>query len=212
METRSRYQSKAMQGRRDTVLRVARELIASQDIDGFTMKQLAKVAGVSTATLFNIYGSRDKLVNEAVLDAFHSSMGEEVSNFPETIAALDCYIDWTCDQIVALGNYIAVIAKIYFSQELENEARAILLRETTLPYAYFIGAHRGSLLAKEVDSQEFAELVANQIFAHMNDWAAGRIDEAAMRRLIRVSIFATLIPALAPPAQEQMAAMLKTTY
>lgn len=52
--------------RRQRILDIAKNLIASQGFEAFTLSQLAKEAGVSTPTIHNLFGKRDDIFQELV--------------------------------------------------------------------------------------------------------------------------------------------------
>lgn len=48
---------------RNSILAAAWQLIDSKDVDGFSMRELAAMAGVSVATLYNVFESREAIVD-----------------------------------------------------------------------------------------------------------------------------------------------------
>ena len=206
-----KYYSKPMEERRNNVLRTARKLIGDHGIDGFTMKQLAHAAGVSGATLFNIYTNRENLINEAVLDAFNTSMGEGVSSTPETLKELTRYVDWTHEEIIKLGSYIPIIVNSYFSSARENRIREILLREASAPYIYYLEKYKDRDILRSSDSvAEFGELISNQIFSSMKDWSSGRVTNDQLERKLKISVFTIMIPVIRKSHREEMSHELRT--
>ena len=65
----SRYASDAMAERRARILETARDMLVEEG-GKFTMRDLAKRSGVALATLYNIFGSQDELVAQAVVQVF----------------------------------------------------------------------------------------------------------------------------------------------
>lgn len=61
--------------RRAHILSVARDLIERHGYDGVTMRHLAAAAGVSVPTLYNLCGSKDELLHEAVTTGFDATAG-----------------------------------------------------------------------------------------------------------------------------------------
>lgn len=56
--------------KRATTLAVARSLLAREGYDGTTMLQVAREAKVAPATLYNVFGSKQNLLREAVEELF----------------------------------------------------------------------------------------------------------------------------------------------
>lgn len=52
--------------RRERILEAARELVAEKGYDGLTMRDLAERSGVSVPTLYNLCGTKDELLFQAV--------------------------------------------------------------------------------------------------------------------------------------------------
>jgi AcrR family transcriptional regulator len=200
-----KYFSRTMGQRRQKILRTARKLIGEHGIDGFAMKELALAAGVSSATLFNIYGNRENLVSQAVLDAFNTSVGKGISSTPETIEELIHYLEWTHEEIIKLGNYIPVIVNSYFSSAGENRIREILLREASAPYIHFLRKHADSEIVRNTETlAEFGEMISNQIFSFMRSWAAGEIDSAQLGRKLRIAVFTLVIPVVEQSPRDEL--------
>jgi len=58
-----------IEARRQRILAAARELIAAGGLEALSMRKLAKHAGLSVTTLYNLFGVRDEIVQALVLDA-----------------------------------------------------------------------------------------------------------------------------------------------
>lgn len=73
---RGPYSSPRQKQRRQDIMRAAVEQIEARGLSAVTMKDIAEASGVSTKTLYNLYGSRDLLLLEAasgILDALETS-------------------------------------------------------------------------------------------------------------------------------------------
>jgi len=153
------------------------------------MRTLAGRAGVSTPTLFNIYGTRENLVSQAVFDAFYVGIGENVTDAPEDLRQLEAYIAWTAEQIIELGNYVDAIVASYFSRLRSNPIRMVLQRETEAPYARYL-----KTVKKRGDLSEHAKIpfvtrtIANQIFASMHEWSMGELSDETLPERLRLGV------------------------
>jgi len=54
--------------RRDRILDIAKHQIAKGGFDSFTFNKLAAEAGVSTPTIYNLFGKKDDILNELVME------------------------------------------------------------------------------------------------------------------------------------------------
>ena len=183
------YSSDRMRERRLVVLATTRRLIADCGIDGFSMRALADRAGVSTPTLFNIYGTRENLVSQAVFDAFYVGIGENVTDDPTDLSQLETYIAWTSKQIIELGNYVDAIVASYFSRQPNNPIRLVLQRETEAPYGRYLEAvkKRDNVL-HDTSIPLVTRIIANQIFACMHEWSMGELTDELLPERLRLSV------------------------
>ncbi len=62
------YNSPRLVARHAAILTAAREELAEKGFAGLTMNELATRAGVTKKTLYNVYGSKDKLITAAISD------------------------------------------------------------------------------------------------------------------------------------------------
>lgn len=203
------YSSDRMRERRRVVLATTRRLIADCGIDGFSMRTLADRAGVSTPTLFNIYGTRENLVSQAVFDAFYVGSGENVTDAPENLRQLEAYIAWTGEQIIELGNYVDAIVASYFSRQPNNPIRIVLQKETEAPYARYLEAvkKRGNL-SKNTSIPFVTRIIANQIFASMHEWSMDELSNAALPERLRLSVLYQIQAVLRCSELEEVTASL----
>ena len=58
-----------VEARRQRILAAARTLIAAGGTDALSMRKLAKQAGLSVTTLYNLFGARDEILQALVVDA-----------------------------------------------------------------------------------------------------------------------------------------------
>ena len=197
VSARSNYSSNTMRRRRQNVMQAAREMIAEHGLDGFTMKQLAARAEVSPATLFNIYGTKENLIGEAVLDAFNSLATDDVSNEPKTFDELLAYIDWVTTAIVGLPDYVPVVTSTYFSRQEDQPVRDLLRNATADPYlSYLKAAIARGQVRDGTNVKMLAEAIAHQTFAHMHDWILGRTTDEDLCNRIELAVMMIIAPAL----------------
>ncbi len=80
--TLSRKFSPIQQKRRNKILSATREIISNKGSDDFNMLDVAKKAGISRATLYRYYASREDLINDMALDWGLSLMERIQKNIP----------------------------------------------------------------------------------------------------------------------------------
>ena len=74
--------------RRQRILEAARELIVSEGTQAVTMRRLAKEAGLSVTTLYNLIGGRDRIVST---DKYRMSFRSKFNKKSINIIQTKCY-------------------------------------------------------------------------------------------------------------------------
>jgi len=205
-----RYASAKMADRRERVLEATRAYVAEVGYENVTTRQLAERAGVSPATLFNIYGSKENLVVTAV--------GEHLSGYFESETKLARSVDELIElaqtmpaEILRFPEYARAMVAIYFSQTTHNSIRDTL-REISqrqqLPLLYDLEA-KGHLQSW-AEPQLISDQLTNAQFADLHDWAIERIDDAQMKQRLLISILTILKAATIGPAAKAVARLAET--
>lgn len=198
--SRTTYSSARMQRRRADVLAATRKLISRHGLDNFTVKMIAREAATTTTTIFNIWGDKEAIIRQAISEVFHFNLFSERSDKPETVAELIAYIDWTWEQILALGPYISAVASYFFGREDRGDIRATLKAEGEAPYRHFID-HASGLGALRPGSNIalLGDCIISQIFAAMHAWSIREIDDGTLRLRLHLAVFAHLPQVISGP-------------
>ena len=185
----AKYASTKMADRRARILKAARKYVADVGYESVTTRGLAERAGVSPATLFNIYGSKEALIAASVEDHLAGFLGR--SGPPLTsVGQLIASIKRMPKEIIALAPYSEAMVAIYFSSETDNPVRDTL-RETAQSKQsalFHILKERGEL-ADWIDPAALSDQITNGLFAVIHDWAIGRLSDADLgKRLLSVTL------------------------
>jgi AcrR family transcriptional regulator len=187
------YSSERMRQRRSDVLSATRALIARHGIDNFTVKMIADEAATTPTTVFNIWGGKEAIIRQAIVETFHANLFNERSDKPESVAELLAYIDWTWEQILALGPYVSSVASFFFGREDKGEIRKTLKAECDAPYLHYMKhVSQGGLLKPGTDISVIVDLITSQIFAYMHAWSIGEIDDARLRLTLHLAVLGNL--------------------
>jgi len=139
-------------GKRAQILRELRRQIGLRGIERITMRNLAAEAGVALATLYNLFGSKEAMVVEAVRETHRLVMGSMIQDDPAA-GAFDQVIGYACRSAqFILSEPIygkAMVYAYYVAKESEN-----LFHRDLQDY---IGATLANLLA---EMQRLGELRA----------------------------------------------------
>ncbi len=122
----TRYASEAMEARRARILQTARDLLAT-DTGRFTMRDLARESDVALATLYNIFGSQDELIAEAIAEVFVERIQNLVpANTTDPIETMLERLKLSHAEIMRVPAYAKKMLGIYFSSETNSAIREIL--------------------------------------------------------------------------------------
>lgn len=193
--------------RREDILTAARALMRDGD-DGFSMRTLAEHAGVSIATPYNLFGSKQNILL-AVLN-------EDLAAYEESLETLradevDGLFDATAVMITMLRRdpdfYRSVIHAVSRDggefRHLVNGPRYIvwkkLLRQAT----------RAGLLEDHIDPDAFAIASSQLLLANLLEWAQGALGLDEMEARSRYGLALTLLAVATDHSRPQLQAHLR---
>ncbi len=180
--------------RRQKILGIARELIASQGFDGFTISELADRSGVSIPTVHNLFGKK----NDIVLELFRELVAriDRVLDEPELvdpIKSTEAFIDnllalYSSDEAFYRAAFIGGERLGLFEHEMSDGifrkslGVAERLCERALEQGYLQGGIASDVLAEQLfNTQRMAR----------QDWVSGYIDLSQYRRQVLVGMLLT---------------------
>jgi AcrR family transcriptional regulator len=203
------YASEAMAKRRSDILETARQLLSEQE-GQFRMRELASKSGVALATLYNIFGSQNELIGQAVIGALRDNLTSwKVSDDVSIPDQIERRLESVVGEIFRKPAYARKMAELYFLPDSQSVVSDLLhkvsLEEVSLAIERL--AERG-MLAEDSDPDLIArEMVVIQ-YAVVARWAAGKFpDEQLMTRIKHVTLghFAgSLVPELADTCRKRM--------
>jgi AcrR family transcriptional regulator len=166
--------SPGQQQRREQILDAARALMRDKGDSGFSMRSLAERAGVSIATPYNLFGSKQGILL-AVLDA-------DLADYQRELAAM------RADEIGVLFQAIALLTTALGREpDFYRNAMSAVLRDGPelrlmvnvpryLAWKRMLRqATEAGLLAADVDPDAFAITSSQSIGANVLEWAHGRL-------------------------------------
>jgi len=186
--------------RRERIQAATFTLLARHGAEMLSMKLIAQEAGVAERTLFNIYGSRDRL--------FASSARERSE---ETIAEAHREGGAGAGFFKALPGRIA--AKTFASPELSRAFAPILVEHADmvgLPdvYEHFAGgalrAMRGAGLVEVEDIAFVSRLVCMSMVGTIVLWAKREIADEVLETHLRLAVCQVLLPYAEPPLDQSL--------
>ncbi len=202
--TTAKYASSKMADRRERILEAARDYVAEVGYGRVTTRGLAERAGVSPATLFNIYGSKEALIAASVEDHLAGFLGR--SGPPLTsVEQLMASIKRMPKEIIRKAPYSRAMVAIYFSPETDNPVRDTLRATAQSKQTALLRVlSETGQLKKGMDPDDLSDQLTNGLFAVIHDWALGRLSDAALKKRLLMTARLTLSSALNGAAAEQL--------
>ena len=163
------------QERRDRILECTRQQVARLGYDGVNMRDLAIAADVSTATLYNLYHSKDELILAAVQEL----LGDISVSIEHQRTGLDHLLaryEVTADIIVENPRYADAMGRMLFAAEPSAPIVGQLISAACEEVMNDLEAMQGQgNLNESVDVERLARDVAANAWASILMWMKGFI-------------------------------------
>ena len=203
---RGPYSSPRQEERQRRILEVARQEISSLGYDAITMQALARASGVSTKTLYNLYGTKDELLLAAVADLLGNLEHQPaVESAAPGIPRLLAFTRAVFQQIVDTPRYAEVMARSLFQAPAGHNLVDVLLGTTTRVSQAALDAEQAAGgLSESVDTDKLAGILAANQWGLVLLWSKGLI---ALEDLLERAVLSqqlTLIPACTPARREEL--------
>jgi len=180
-----KYKSDNITRRRRRILSETRLLISERGFAGFTIRELCRRAGIAEKTLYNAFGSKEKVIALAIRDYIDEFNEGTSYSFDER--TLDGQLERlvkVMSQNMHVSSYTAAILCIYNSSVGDKFARVAIRELYASSLRPFIEAlEEEGALAAGVTVSWFVHLLASTTMALTTDWSLGEIaDEALIDR------------------------------
>jgi AcrR family transcriptional regulator len=179
--------------RRDEILAAARALMRESGGLGFSMRTLAEQAGVSIATPYNLFGSKQAILL-ALLDA-------DLADYETALGALHA------DGVEVLFEAVSLMTSLLARDpEFYRNVLAAVCRDGGPELRHMVSGPRYVLwkrllrqataaghLRGDVDPDAFAITLTQLMFSSVQDWAQGSLGAQEMEARIRYGLALTLL-------------------
>ncbi len=171
-----------VQARRQRILQAARELLAQGGVAALSMRKLGEHAELSVNTLYNLVGSRDRILTALIEDAIER-LAQVFRDQPPTddpIERCHALVATSVRHVVeapAVFRAMAVARHERMSSNGAEDRRTTERAVTVLTEAIDNAVAHGSLMAT-LDSRRLGEKVHEGWTAALEQWAFGLIDDA----------------------------------
>jgi AcrR family transcriptional regulator len=206
---RGRYGSRGMAERRARILSQAQVLLDEAGVEGFTTRELSRRADVALRTLYNLFGSKEDIIAQAITER-HAGLTASLSPLPppEDLEALLSRSDWILDRAAELRRYCAAMVGVYFSPTVDQRIYDSLrmLGGGGGPTWVERAAVSGLLIQiSDADIAALNTLLTSASFANVGDWVAGRITPEEMKSRARLNFLVCIQPLARPGFRSRVA-------
>ena len=161
------------QDRRDRILECTRQQVARLGYDGVNMRELAVEADVSTATLYNLFNSKDELIL-AASEALLAGIAEQVEG--RGIERLINQLETTADVIISNPNYADAMGRMLFAAEASAPVVKMMMDNSRRGYETVLRQMQAEgELVDVVDIDKLARNLAGVIWSVNLLWMKGFI-------------------------------------
>jgi len=180
--------------RRQHILNIAKTLIATEGFEAFTLTQLAREAGVSGPTVYNLFGKKDDIFQELVSEMV-TTIGVALSNpdMSDPIAGAEAFTDnllhlYQQDEAFYRAAFLAADRTRLFDHELPT---GIFHQSLQIAKRICADAKADGFLYGNIETAKLAEqLFACQRLARQ-DWVNGYIDLKRYRKQVLIGMYIT---------------------
>ncbi len=169
--------------RRDAILDAAVALFGEHDARDVTTEQIATVAGVAPATVYNLIGTRDELMHSIVarvLDRLAAPLNDLDPADP--LAAASLVVEQTVDAFTAdSAAFRQIVAIAQKSPETERDR----IDPSEFQVSAMLEAQRSGLLRGDVDAGGLGRQIYVSYMGALTLWANGWLDDAGFRTTAR---------------------------
>jgi len=191
------------------ILAVAREELTRKGYDGVTMQALAEKAGVVKKTLYNRYGSKDRLLLAAVSDVVNSYRGGAGQAEPG-IPALIAHRATASRTLVAAPEYARAMTSALMQADPGHPLVKVLLADAIADYVVHLqAAADNGELEEGASISLLAEQLAGQAWGLILLWAKGLVPLAEFEARSRTGLLTLLLASTRGPRRDGLAEMRK---
>ena len=187
--------------RRDAILDAAVILLGTRDSKDITTEEIATLAGVSAATVYNLVGTRNELMYQLV-SRILTDLAESLQalNPDNPIAAAQLIIDHTVRAFVSNPNA--------YRQVVAVTQRAAAAHPTPIePSSFQVVAMRQAqsmgIIRNDIDASGLARQIFLSYTGAAMQWSAGRLDDAGLLTAARHGLFTVLAAAATDDHREE---------
>ncbi len=193
--------------RKQRILAIARELIASEGFDALKISELAKRSGVTIPTVHNLFGKK----NDIVIELFRDLVGriDEALTAPELddpIDALEAFLDkllamYGEDEVFYRAAFLGGERLGLFEHEMSD---GVFRKSLKVAERLTMEARERGHLQGRIDQDWMAEQLFNSQRMARQDWVSGYIDLARYRQQALIAMLMTYAADATPEFHQRL--------
>lgn len=194
--------------RRDAILDAAVQLLDERPNDEVSTEQIAALAGVAPATVYNLIGTRDAVVT-ALVTRVLARLAESIAALPQDdpIGAAELVVDQTVAAFVAHSR--AFRQAVAMSQRAASD-RSLGVDPSDFQVAAMRVAQTQGIVRADVDPAALGRQIYLSYTGALALWSAGRLDDAGFATAARHGLFTALAATATDQHRERFLALLLT--
>lgn len=159
--------------RRERILEITRDHLARSGYDGLSMRELARGAGVSPTTLYNIYETKDQLVMAAV-EGLIADLNNQAKHLSDPIERVFLQFRLLSAAVVARPLYAEAVTKLLFAADPEHRITEILFAQPIMGWIDILGTmDKAGYLRPGVNRQRVARTIVANSYSTNLLWMKG---------------------------------------
>lgn len=200
--------------RRDRILHAAREVLSADGIQALTMRRLARVAGLSVTTLYNLIGGREAIVGALVVDAMDRMDGilEREAPLEDPLARCRAVVTVSVASVAGDQAVFRPLAMSAPSDRLRSapEDRRVSTRAAAMQSTAIRAAIQQGLLRDVLDPDQLGSQIYHGWEAAFYQWGLGILDEAGFRARALYGLYVALLGVASEQVRPAIEAELRT--
>jgi AcrR family transcriptional regulator len=176
------YDSALMHERRQRILQETRRVIEENGIEGLSMRELCKRADVAQRTLYNAFGSKDRIVGLAIQDNYLEQVARmKFTTAPDTMEGVIERTARVCLHFGRQRNYLKAVMDLYYAPAVHKET-VTMMRELSYgnvrPWLQQLAQREQ--ISPNLSLEQIENDMTDLAFSVMRKWAIGDIGVARM--------------------------------
>ena len=201
--------------RMSRILSTAQQLLGEVGVEQMTMRALAVASGVSAATLYNRFGTKDGVVTLAVLDHYEREIRRVIrsnAHLGTPVAQLVASIRVIVADCLRRPGFAAALMSAYFKIGNEREMPTRLYETQMQSWLPLLQAmHEQGSLQSWASIPLLAEELSDRMFGVVMKWVQGMIPDAAFADRAVITVLLPLAAGSQAAQATELAAVIAAT-